>query len=184
MFSSIVKIGLVALLALALVGGSAYVLLRPGAEGAEWQSAERGQAAPQARGNGGPAAGEQAAAAGQGGTQGQSRGSGEVQGAPASEASKSTAAAQVTRSGEVVALDDELTVLTEGGALEVHLGPSWHWEAAGIALRSGDQVEVVGFYEEDDFMAVRVDNLTTGQSVTLRSASGRPSWAGGRQQGR
>jgi hypothetical protein len=82
-------------------------------------------------------------------------------------------------SGEVIALEGgEVTIQTADGELEVHLCPEWYWEAEGIALDPGDEVEATGFYEGDEFETARIENLTTGESVTLRDDSGRPMWAG------
>jgi hypothetical protein len=79
---------------------------------------------------------------------------------------------------------DELTLQTDDALMTVHLGPEWYWESEGIALREGDQVEVVGFYEGDVFEATRIDNLTTGLGATLRDETGRPLWAGRGRGGR
>lgn len=87
-------------------------------------------------------------------------------------------------SGVVVArVDDELTIQTADGEMVVHLGPEWYWDAEGIGLSAGDQVQVTGFYEGDEFEVAGVENTTTGESVTLRDDSGRPMWAGRGRQG-
>jgi hypothetical protein len=87
-------------------------------------------------------------------------------------------------SGEVIALaDGELTVETADGELVVHLGPEWYWDAEGIALDTGDEVELTGFFERDEFEVAGVKNSTTGESVILRDESGRPMWAGRGRRG-
>lgn len=201
MIGKIVKIGIIGLLAAALIGGSAYVVLRPSEAQAQQEKGGRGQSqreyASKAGGRrgygtentpgqgtgGGNGKGNDAATApgngagrgsGQGavggkGNSGESKGSGE--GYPATE--------WLTVNGEVIALvDDELTIQSADGEMVVHLGPEWYWEAEGIALSAGDQVQITGFYEGDEFGVARVENTTTGQSVTLRDDSGRPMWAG------
>jgi hypothetical protein len=88
-------------------------------------------------------------------------------------------------SGEVIAqVDDELTIQTADGEIVAHLGPEWYWETEGIPLGAGDQVQITGFYEGDEFEVARVENTTTGESVTLRDDSGQPLWAGRGRQGR
>jgi hypothetical protein len=78
---------------------------------------------------------------------------------------------------------DTLVVQTGEGSVAVHLGPEWYWEAEGINIADGQQVEVTGFYEDDSFEATRVENLDTGAVVTLRDETGRPMWAGRGRQG-
>jgi hypothetical protein len=206
MVGKIVKIGIVGLLAATLIGGSAYVVLRPDEAQAQQANGGRGQSqreyASEAGGGrgystentpgqgagGGNGKGNGAASAlgnsagrgnGQGasgakGNSGESRGSGE--GYAATE--------WVTVNGKVIErVDDELTIQTTDGEMAVHLGPEWYWDAEGIALSAGDQVQVTGFYEGDEFEVARVENTTTGESVTLRDESGRPMWAGRGRQG-
>ena len=81
-------------------------------------------------------------------------------------------------------MEDELSIQTADGEEVMHLGPEWYWEAEGIALNLGDEVEVTGFYESDEFEVAGIENLTTGESVVLRDDSGRPMWSGGGRQGR
>ena len=227
MFAKIVKIGIVGLLAATLVGGSAYVILRPdeaqasqvrGGQGREQVSETGGgkgygnqgaidQGAGGGRGTGAQGTSSQGSGSGKGsGTQGTSSqgagggngrgnsaaaasGSGGSRGAGAAGESKgsgeSDAATEwITVTGEVIAcVDDELTIQTADGEVVMHLGPEWYWEAEGIALNLGDEVEVTGFYESDEFEVAGIKNLTTGESVFLRDESGRPMWAGGGRQG-
>jgi len=200
MLAKIVKIGIVGLLAAALVGGSAYIVLRPseaqaiqerggrGQEQASEPSGDKGYGAKNdqgqnpgsgnGRGNGVANASDNGAGLGNGNGQGAGGGKGN------SEESKGSgegyaATEWLTVSGEVIGLlDDELTIQAAEGEMVVHLGPEWYWEAEGIALDPGDEVEVTGFYEGDEFETARIENLTTGESVTLRDDSGRPMWAG------
>lgn len=211
MFAKIVKIGIVGLLAATLVGGSAYVILRPseaqasqvrGGQG-QVQTSETGggkgygnqgvtnQDSGGGKGNGAQGTLSQGTSGGNGrgnsvaaapgnsgsrgaGTAGESKGSGE-----------SYAATEwIAVTGEVTAfVEDELTIQTADGEVVMHLGPEWYWEVEGIALNLGDEVEVTGFYEGDEFEVAGIENLTTGESVVLRDDSGRPMWAGGGRQG-
>ena len=227
MFAKIVKIGIVGLLAAALVGGSAYVILRPGEAQAAQERGRQGQAqvsetgggkgygnqgetnqdAGGGRGNSAQGTASQGTGSGKGsgvqGTSSQGVGSGNGRGnsaaaAPGNSGGKGAGAAGeskgsgegyaatewITVSGEVTAfVDDELTIRTADGEVVMHLGPEWYWETKGIALNPGDEVEVTGFYESDEFEVAGIENLTTGESVVLRDDSGRPMWAGGGRQG-
>jgi len=81
--------------------------------------------------------------------------------------------------GEIIELDSEMLVRTDdGNEILVGLGQSWYRDEAGFALTVGDDVSVDGFYEDGEFKAGVVENLTTGESLTLRDATGRPMWAG------
>jgi hypothetical protein len=74
--------------------------------------------------------------------------------------------------------DDKLTLETDQGSTEVHLGPEWYWDAQGVSLAVGDEVRISGFYEDDTFQVEEVEDLTNGEAVTLRDDTGRPLWAG------
>jgi hypothetical protein len=211
MIGKIVKIGIVGLLAATLIGGSAYVVLRPNEAQAQQENVGRGQSgreyAAEPGGGKGYGAAENALDQGTGGGNGkgnsaatasgngagQERGQGNGQGAGSGKGSSGESGGSgegypatewITVSGEVIArVDGELTIQTADGERVVHLGPEWYWEAEGIALEAGDSAEVTGFYEGDEFEVARVGNTTTGESVTLRDDSGRPMWAGRGRQG-
>jgi hypothetical protein len=86
----------------------------------------------------------------------------------------------------VVMETTELAIETPSGEIvQVGLGPSHYRDAQGFALAVGVKVQVSGYWEDGEFKASHVTNLDTGDSITLRDASGRPMWAGqGRGQGR
>jgi hypothetical protein len=83
-----------------------------------------------------------------------------------------------TIAGEVTVADNELTVATDEGDILVGLGQAWYREDAGFVVEVGDEVRVHGFYEDGEFKAGTVENLSTGQQIQLRDATGRPAWAG------
>lgn len=87
----------------------------------------------------------------------------------------------VTIAGVVQSFDGVgISVTTDDGApLWVQLGQSRYVSAQGAAYTAGDHVTATGFYENGQFQASSVVNDTTGQTLTLRDASGRPLWAGG-----
>ena len=45
-------------------------------------------------------------------------------------------------------------------------------------LQIGQDVRVSGYWEDDEFKATLLENLTTGHHIVLRDATGRPMWAG------
>jgi hypothetical protein len=61
--------------------------------------------------------------------------------------------------------------------------PWWFAQEQGFVAAEGDELAIVGFYEDGAFEAGRLDNLTTGLSVPIREESGRPLWAGGGRRG-
>jgi hypothetical protein len=65
----------------------------------------------------------------------------------------------------------------EGGQLLIGTGPGWLQEQ-GFTLAAGDEVQVSGFYESDEFKAVTITRLSDGQAITLRDEFGRPMWSG------
>jgi hypothetical protein len=198
MVSKVATIGLLASLAIALVGGSAYILLRPneavaarntaGQNGAGQNGAgrDRDEIGTGRQGHGfrggereqGQAVGGQGENGSRGGKGvGQGRlGSGDVLGEGVAD---HPVESWLTLSGRVAELtDDELTLETDDGFITMHLGPEWYWGSQGITLNSGDEVHVTGFYESDAFEVARIDNLTMELGVTLRDDTGRPMWAG------
>ncbi|MEZ4642833.1 MAG: c-type cytochrome [Chloroflexota bacterium] len=92
---------------------------------------------------------------------------------------------QLTGTGEtlsyagVVSVIDSnmLTIRTaDGQDVTVMLGPPWFWEADGIALTPGDQVELEGFESTDHVEVNWLTNLTTGAHINLRTPTGQPVW--------
>jgi len=78
--------------------------------------------------------------------------------------------------GRVIVLDSEVTLQTSEGEVLVGMGQAAYWE--DFALEIGDEVSVLGFYEDGEFKAGTVENLTTGETIVLRDEAGRPMWAG------
>ncbi len=94
--------------------------------------------------------------------------------------------AQVTNAlvleGTVTQVDEDILVLetSAGETIEVSNRAWWYASDAGFAVQVGNQLRVSGFYEsEDQFEVISMENLTNGQSVSLREETGRPMWAGG-----
>ena len=195
--------GVVSLLAVALVAGTVYILLRPaeaqagrGPLGGQGQGrAAEAQAGTGYRGGGamepggggnsrGQAAQGQGARGNGGGAYGRGQGSGAGGGRGATVGASDGAGLEnpaetwSTVSGTVVAFDDDLIVRTAEGDVEVGTGPEWYWDENGIGLNAGDEVVLRGFYEGDEFELGAIENTTTGKSIEMRDETGRPLWAG------
>ncbi len=197
MTSRIVTV-LVGVLAVALVAGMAFVLLRPAesvgavglSQGRGGQDAVR-EPQSSARALSAQGAGYGAAGSDRDDTMG---GAGDDYGAGGGRGqSVSPAEPRVDHetdwevlTGEVVVVDSEMVVRTDDGReLLVGLGQSSYREAQGFALEVGDRVTVEGFYEDGEFKAGTLQNLATGEALVLRDTTGRPMWAGaGRGQNR
>jgi hypothetical protein len=83
-----------------------------------------------------------------------------------------------TVAGKAILADNEVIVQTAEGDVVIGLGQAAYREEAGFTLNTGDEVVVQGYYEDGEFKAGTVENLTTGQSIVLRDESGRPMWTG------
>ena len=63
-------------------------------------------------------------------------------------------------------------------------GRGWTYaQEQGFGLWAGDKVRITGFYENEAFELVEIENFTNRQTITLREQTGRPMWAGGRGRG-
>jgi hypothetical protein len=181
----------IALLAVALVVGGVYVVLRPEtvrAEGGRFGRTGAGVGTVQTQGCTGNC--------GEVGTQGRwsqangadtqtGTGHGRMGQDAMSPASGRAATAVIwqTIEGKVIEVSAEtgtdFTVqLADGTTAEVGGGPSFYWEAQGYKVSSGENMRVRGFVEEGEFKAGTVENLTSGQTIALRDETGRPLWAG------
>ena len=76
--------------------------------------------------------------------------------------------------------DDALIIETNDGEMIIVEGRAWSYaQEQGFAIQQGDLVQFEGFYEDGEFKVSQIENVSTGESLVLRDASGRPSWAGG-----
>ena len=208
----VLNYGIVGVLAVALLAGTAYILLNPTQVAGQgptdgqgqgrgrskvWEGnaeTENGVAAygqGQGRGNGGSGleAPAQVADGRSEATQGRgASGGGAFGGAGAFDGSgRNSGAGQgrnetvrniewETLTGKVSVVDHEVTIQTAEGQVLIGMGQSAYRE--GFALEVGDEITVLGFHEDGEFKARTVENLTTGETLTLRDETGRPMWAG------
>jgi hypothetical protein len=90
----------------------------------------------------------------------------------------------VTLQGSVVSVDEDALVVQAGGEqIVVENRPWWFAQEQGFSAQVGDQVVMVGFYENGDFEVGQLSNATSGQVVDLREENGRPGWAGSGRRG-
>jgi hypothetical protein len=92
----------------------------------------------------------------------------------------------LTLKGTVVSVDaDALVVQTDSGEQIVVENRPWSFaQEQGFAAQPGDQVTLVGFYEDDTLEVGQIADASNGQSIQLRDETGRPMWAGrGRYNG-
>jgi hypothetical protein len=92
----------------------------------------------------------------------------------------------LTLEGTVVSVDAEaLVVLTASGEQVALENRPWSFALEqGFVAQPGDQVTLVGFYENGTLEVGQLADASNGQTVQLRDESGRPMWAGrGRRNG-
>jgi hypothetical protein len=76
-----------------------------------------------------------------------------------------------------------VTLKTDGGSLDVHLGPTDYWKKNGFDLAKGDAIEVKGSKSKvDDVEVLLAREVKKGAKVVvLRDARGVPAWSQGRR---
>ena len=83
----------------------------------------------------------------------------------------------LTISGEIRCIVGNEFILDDGtGQIIVDGGPLWYHQ---LDLRQGEQVTVVGEYDDYDFDAFMITR-SNGEEIVIRKAGGPPPWAGGR----
>ena len=82
--------------------------------------------------------------------------------------------------GIVTSIDPDLlqVQLADRSVIEISRRAWWFSQEQGFSASIGDQVNLTGFFEGNEFETARLDNLTTGFSVAIRDENGRPLWAG------
>ena len=88
----------------------------------------------------------------------------------------------VQLSGFVTGLDSEsLWIETdEEESLEI-TGRAWSFvQEGGLTFTVTDELELEGFFEDDEFEVSAIWNLTEDTFLQIREESGRPLWSGGR----
>ena len=174
-----------ALLAATLLGGSAYVLLRPEPTAAQdvTVQGERGHYAPghevdtTVQGDGGSYAPGRDSSSGHGRWANPSGCDGEDCAEEARRGYGSDSHIECEPVNGVVIAVNEVVVRSGEEEILIGMGQSSYW--ADFAISVGDELEVTGYYEDGEFKACTVTNVTTGESIVLRDESGHPMWAEG-----
>jgi uncharacterized membrane protein YgcG len=78
----------------------------------------------------------------------------------------------------------QMTIDTGQGTATVLLGPWVYWEKQGFTVKSGQEISIIASRAQGKdgslyLFAQRLDNITGGTSVTLRSETGSPLWSRG-----
>ncbi len=91
----------------------------------------------------------------------------------------------LTLQGTVTSVDaDALLVQTDAGEqVTVENRAWWFAQDQGFTAQAGDRVSLLGFYEDGDFEVGQIDDLSSGQAVSIRDENGRPLWAGRGRRG-
>lgn len=77
---------------------------------------------------------------------------------------------------------DLLVQTADGQEILVGTGPEY-MASQGFRLQIGEQIQIKGYWEDDELKASQITRLRDGQTIALRDEYGRPSWAGaGRNQ--
>jgi len=82
--------------------------------------------------------------------------------------------------GSIIELDSSsLTIQLEDAEILVIEGRGWRYTAeSGYSPDVGNNVKVTGFFEDGEYKVSVIQDLSSGQSYTLRGETGRPLWSG------
>lgn len=87
----------------------------------------------------------------------------------------------LTIAGEIRSIVGNEFILDDGtGQIIVDAGPLWYHQ---LDLNQGEQVTVVGVYDDYDFDAFMITR-SNGEEIRIREEGGPPPWADGRRGGR
>ncbi|MCA9949003.1 MAG: hypothetical protein KDE48_05120 [Anaerolineales bacterium] len=76
----------------------------------------------------------------------------------------------------------DMILQTADGELLVGTGPDY-LGAQGYVIEIDDELEVTGFWENDEFKVSTITNLADGSTIALRDELGRPFWSGAARGG-
>lgn len=76
----------------------------------------------------------------------------------------------------------EMSLAAPQGTVTVVLGPWWYWEKQTITIAKNQELTVTGSLAQGKngalyLFAQRLENRSNGETVTLRSESGKPLWS-------
>jgi hypothetical protein len=179
MIKRMLTYGVIAVLAIVLIGGTIVILVRP--HDVEAYGGSGGNRINFVGSNGGnignnTGINENTSGGGQGSGSGGNSSHGRGNASVNDE--YSTPINWETITGIVTLSDSEMILNTDAGEVIVGLGQSSYREKQGFVVNVGDAVRVEGYYEDGEFKAGVVENLTSASRLELRDDSGRPMWSG------
>lgn len=93
-------------------------------------------------------------------------------------------AAEWALTGVVTGIGDMgLSVQTVEGLLEVQLGLVDFWQGQGVNFAVGDEVELLGTWQENQFLPGEVIKTAASERVIVRDPNGLPLWGGSGNSG-
>ncbi len=66
----------------------------------------------------------------------------------------------------------------DGDLITFQTGQPRFFPSQGVTFQVGDEIVVVGYYQNDQFIAGDITQISTGLRVMLRDPNGRPLWSG------
>ena len=66
----------------------------------------------------------------------------------------------------------------DGTVYSLQLGQPNFWQSQGVTLATGDAIEVLGFWLNDQFAVGDITKTATGEHIILRDPNGRQLWGG------
>lgn len=67
---------------------------------------------------------------------------------------------------------------TATGIIPLQMGQRRFWQDQGVVLAAGDAVEVLGYWQNGQFMVADLLKVATGEHIILRDPNGRQLWGG------
>ncbi|MBI1281850.1 MAG: hypothetical protein GC179_27240 [Anaerolineaceae bacterium] len=85
-----------------------------------------------------------------------------------------------TITGTITAVySNNLTIKTnDNTTITIQLGRQDFIQGQSVVFTTGDKVEVLGFWQNEQFQAGQITNTSTNQRLLLRDPNGRPLWGG------
>lgn len=86
----------------------------------------------------------------------------------------------LTISGTVSSVSNGAVVMlaVDGTSYNLQMGQPRFWQSQGVTLNVGDEIEVLGFWMDQEFTVGDITKIATGEHIILRDPNGRQLWAG------
>ncbi len=85
-----------------------------------------------------------------------------------------------TLKGQIAAVNNGNVTFTgtDGVTIPLQMGQRRFWQDQGVVLAAGDAVEVLGYWQNNQFMVADLLKVATGEHIILRDPNGRQLWGG------